>query len=765
MDQILWLATLQSFAILGAVVAGWSCLRHVVPWPWPRLGDFVFAVAMGSGTIIVMSMPVELAPGVRFDFRTSLLAAAALIGGPMMVIAGVIAAVYRIYLGGDGALSGVVSIMIATGLGILFHVRGRGKDPSFTTIALLSVLTSVSGLFSTLLLPMQAFGKLSEWGFLMTTVMRVLATFLSAVVLRQDRISVKMAKDNLIYRKIIDALPDSLNVKDREGRFIAANPATARLMRAVSAEALSGKTDFDFYPASVAETFRHDEEAIVEARKAVTLEQTAVLPDGTERKLVTLKAPLFGNDGEFIGLITHNRDVTETEALKRDLEGARAKLQTAIDNMNDGMAMFGGDGRLIYCNDRYRQLFPLTAHLRVPGAAFKDLVSTSAAMGEALINAPEVDAWVTRVAGAATGEAVNTFQMFNGRWLQSRAAIVSDGLLLLITDITEKRQAEIETVKSAAEYQALFVHSVAGIFRSTSDGLMLRANPALVKLNGYDSEAALLEGVGDIAAEWYVDPQRREDFKRLMLRDGRVNDFVSEIYRHKSRERIWVSETAWTVPGDDGKPAYFEGTVIEITDRKRAEEEIKKTNLKLLSLAATDGLTGLMNRRSFDEALDRELVNAASTKEPLSLILIDVDHFKNYNDRYGHPQGDECLRFLGRVLRATCRSPSDIACRYGGEELAIILPATTADDALAVATRLCESVRGLNLRHEASRAGMVTISAGVATVVPAEGDPASGLVRKADEALYAAKGGGRDRVEAYASDGAGPSRNKTNRVS
>ncbi|MDB5552219.1 MAG: domain S-box/diguanylate cyclase protein [Rhizobium sp.] len=750
MDQILWLAPLQSFAILGAVVAGWSCLRRIVPWPWPRLGGFVFAVAMGSGTIIVMSMPVELLPGVRFDFRNSILAAAALIGGPIMIIAGAIAAAYRIYLGGAGASSGVASIVLATALGIFFHLRGRGKDPSLATMALLSVLAAFGGLLTTVLLPVHTFEKLPAWAFVETTAMRILATFLSAVVLRQDRISMRMAKDNLIYRKIIEALPDSLNVKDREGRFIAANPATARLMQAASAEALSGKTDFDFYPAGIAERFREDEEVIVEARKAVTLEQTATLPDGTERKLVTLKAPLFGSDGEFIGLITHNRDVTETEALKRDLEGARAKLQAAIDNMNDGMAMFGTDGRLIYCNDRYRQLFPLTAHLRVPGARFNDLVSASAEMGEALLNAPEVDAWVTRVAGAATSEAVNTFQMFDGRWLQSRAATISDGLLLLITDITEKRQAEMETVKTAAEYQALFVHSVAGIYRSTSDGRMLRANPALVRLNGYDSETELLERVRDIAAEWYVDPQRREDFKRLMLRDGRVNDFVSEIYRHKSRERIWVSETAWMVPGDDGTTAYFEGTVIEITDRKQAEEEIKRTNVKLLSLAATDGLTGLMNRRSFDEILEREVVNAESTRAPLSLILMDVDNFKSYNDRYGHPQGDECLRFLGRVLKAACRSPSDIACRYGGEELAIILPATTAHDALAVATRLCESVRGLNLRHEASRFGIVTISAGVATVVPNAADTAAGLVRKADEALYAAKGGGRDRVETYA---------------
>jgi len=759
MDQTLWLAPLQSFAILGGVVAVWSCLGRIVPWPWPRLSDFTFAVAMGCGTIVVMSMPVELLPGVRFDFRNSILAAAALIGGPIMIIAGLIAAAYRIYLGGAGAPTGVASIVLVTALGILFHVRARGRDPSFKTMALLSVLAAFSGLLTTVLLPAHTLEKLSSWAFGGTTAMRILATFLSAVVLRQDRIGSKMAKDNLIYRKIIEALPDSLNVKDKEGRFIAANPATARLMRAASAEALSGKTDYDFYPAGIAEKFREDEEVIVSARKSVTLDQTAILPDGTERRLTTLKVPLFDNDGEFIGLITHNRDVTETEALKRDLEGARNLLQDAIDNMNDGLAMFDADGRLTYCNERYLKLFPMTAHLRVPGALLHDLVKASLACGETLPDQESDSPWQAMSFGP-TVESQYVFQTFEGRWLEAHATAVSTGTLRLIVDVTEKRLAQFETEKTAAEYRALFDNSVAGIFRSTIDGVMLKVNPAMGRLSGFESGDEMVVEMNDIARQWYVDPNRRSDFQRMITRDGKVNDFVSEVRRHKTGETIWVSETVWIVYDHAGNPAYYEGTVVEITDRKQAEEEIKRTNLKLLSLAATDGLTGLMNRRSFDEILERELVNAASTGKPLSLIMMDVDHFKSYNDHYGHPAGDECLRFLSHVIKAVCRQPSDIACRYGGEEMAIILPATSADSALAAAKRLCESVRGLKLQHEANPRGIVTISAGVATLVPGPHDVTATLVRRADEALYAAKHGGRDRIEIHSPKSDSTSRNR-----
>ncbi len=140
-------------------------------------------------------------------------------------------------------------------------------------------------------------------------------------------------------------------------------------------------------------------------------------------------------------------------------------------------------------------------------------------------------------------------------------------LQVAIIDIDERKRAE-------AEYRDIFEQATEGIYRSTVDGKQLRANPALVALNGYDSEAELLEAVHDISKEWYVEPGRRQEFVELMARDGRVTDFISEVYRHRSRERIWISENAFVVKDAHGEALYYQGTVRDITSQLRVQREL-----------------------------------------------------------------------------------------------------------------------------------------------------------------------------------------------
>ncbi|MBF0098087.1 MAG: diguanylate cyclase [Magnetococcales bacterium] len=176
----------------------------------------------------------------------------------------------------------------------------------------------------------------------------------------------------------------------------------------------------------------------------------------------------------------------------------------------------------------------------------------------------------------------------------------------------------------------------------------------------------------------------------------------------------------------------------------------------LQQLAAIDGLTGIANRRSFDEALEMEWRRAARRGEPLALMLLDVDFFKRYNDHYGHPAGDLCLRHIAQVLSTVAQRPGDLAARYGGEEFAILAPNTHLEAIYHLAEELCERVRQLQLPHERSEvAPWVTVSIGVCSVlVPGDGSTGSGrpvdsplsLVQAADRGLYRAKQAGRNRV-------------------
>jgi diguanylate cyclase (GGDEF)-like protein len=159
-------------------------------------------------------------------------------------------------------------------------------------------------------------------------------------------------------------------------------------------------------------------------------------------------------------------------------------------------------------------------------------------------------------------------------------------------------------------------------------------------------------------------------------------------------------------------------------------------------------MTGLKNHRAFQERLNSEFQRAVRYSTPLSLLLLDVDHFKNFNDTYGHPAGDQCLRQIARVIEGLLNRPSDLAARHGGEEFACVLPEVDRSGALALAESIRVQVAQLKIPHDASPvAGYVTVSMGVATVVPTPEVVPGVLIAMADQALYRAKAAGRDRVE------------------
>lgn len=179
-----------------------------------------------------------------------------------------------------------------------------------------------------------------------------------------------------------------------------------------------------------------------------------------------------------------------------------------------------------------------------------------------------------------------------------------------------------------------------------------------------------------------------------------------------------------------------------------AEEHLQERNQELTVLATRDGLTGLANRRHFEDTLHLELKRARRTGAPLSLVLLDVDFFKKYNDRYGHVAGDDCLRQVANTLRGGLARPTDLAARYGGEEFAVVLPSTSRIGARYVAERLRLAIMELGIGHVDNPAGVATISAGACTFHPTPGAEvkAEALLMQADALLYRAKAHGRNRV-------------------
>lgn len=182
----------------------------------------------------------------------------------------------------------------------------------------------------------------------------------------------------------------------------------------------------------------------------------------------------------------------------------------------------------------------------------------------------------------------------------------------------------------------------------------------------------------------------------------------------------------------------------------RASKKLMNVNKRLEELVRVDALTGLANRRCFDERLKDMFAESSRSRQPLTLAMIDVDHFKHYNDLYGHPAGDKCLQNVAQAIQSVARRPTDFVARYGGEEMVMILSATDEKGSLFVAEAACKAVESLKIPHALSGAGHVTVSVGIATYFPAARSDMSSisLLTAADQSLYQAKAQGRNRVVA-----------------
>uniref|UniRef100_B8HNV1 Response regulator receiver modulated diguanylate cyclase n=1 Tax=Cyanothece sp. (strain PCC 7425 / ATCC 29141) TaxID=395961 RepID=B8HNV1_CYAP4 len=184
----------------------------------------------------------------------------------------------------------------------------------------------------------------------------------------------------------------------------------------------------------------------------------------------------------------------------------------------------------------------------------------------------------------------------------------------------------------------------------------------------------------------------------------------------------------------------------EIQERVAAQTALKQANEELKKLVAIDGLTGISNRRRFDQYFQQEWSRLAREELSLGLILADLDYFKPYNDSHGHLMGDDCLRTIAQTIGRVLKRPGDLVSRYGGEEFAIVLPNTSADGTFKVAEAIRQQVQSLNLPHNQSPHGIVTLSLGVAALTPIVGFSPDYLIAIADRALYLAKARGRNQV-------------------
>jgi diguanylate cyclase (GGDEF)-like protein/PAS domain S-box-containing protein len=314
----------------------------------------------------------------------------------------------------------------------------------------------------------------------------------------------------------------------------------------------------------------------------------------------------------------------------------------------------------------------------------------------------------------------------------------------------ERARAEAALRDSELRFRLLAENGSDVVSLHDPSGRVVYISPSCERVLGFTPDEVMR-----MSAFAMAHPEDRERLRRHfddLLRGAPVTA-VSCRMLHKTGTHLWLEMMWRAVADEEGRIVRLQASSRDVTERRDYERQLEETrrklqvhqeslleaNARLAALASHDGLTGLKNRRAFEERMGEELARIRRTSQPLSLLLLDIDHFKAFNDSFGHPRGDDVLRVVARLLSRAVRD-TDIAVRFGGEEFAIILPNTDAEGAVQMGERLRQAIEGASWSERA-----ITVSVGAATATSHTADLAA-LLEHADRALYRSKQGGRNRV-------------------
>ena len=421
----------------------------------------------------------------------------------------------------------------------------------------------------------------------------------------------------------------------------------------------------------------------------------------------------------------------------RRAEDAMKRLMAAIETSMDGIAIYDREGNYTYVNQAY--------------AAVNGYESPAELIGKHIKNAYEENEYerieqvcipLLQKNGRWRGELIAKRRNGSTYFQEASVTMLEDGgRVCIIHDITWRKRSE-ERMRRSERFLNNIFDSIRDPFCIIDNEMrIIRANTAYAELKGREVSDLIgktcfnvLEGRDQVCSQCVLE-------KTLLSGDPCAKE--KEVM-HPAAGKIWVEIYTYPILDEDGKVTHVIEYTRDATDRKRSEEEKSHLIAKLEHLSRTDSLTGLMNRRALTDSLIYEFDRAKRFRTELTVVLCDIDNFKDINDRFGHAAGDCALQALSAVFITLLRK-TDIAGRYGGDEFMIILPGTSKKGAESLADKLLAVVRTTDIPVRDGENTRLSLSVGVTSIMKADND-IEDLIKRADEAMYAAKQAGRNRV-------------------
>lgn len=540
------------------------------------------------------------------------------------------------------------------------------------------------------------------------------------------------------FRSLAENSSDIISRFDRDLRRIYVNPAIEAILDR-SREALIGKTHRELgLSEALAAALDRPLATVFETARPLAAEVVVSTPKG-ERYLEARIVPEFDASGAVETVLAITRDLTERKRAEEAVQASERKYRALVENLYEGVWLLDAEANTTFVNARLAELL---------GYAVDEMLGLSVFH---FMDAPRVDAMranLERSAAGARAEYDFEFRCKSGEPIWTRVAatpIVDEGgryrgTLVALIDITERKRSAEALHRREQEFAAL-VEGSPDIIARVDASLRLRyINRAAERLTGKPRD-------------WFIGktPAERERSRQQLL----VPEAPLRAVFESGEERV----VEHTNPSTEGERVFQtrlvpefgpDGAVESVLVVERDIDDLKRAQEALEELTLLDPLTGVANRRFLERFVGREWLREARQRLPIAAIMIDIDHFKDYNDYHGHAQGDACLRTVSQTLRGSLHRPADILVRYGGEEFLVLLPESDLAAAREIAERLRQAVEALALPHPSSPIGdRVTISLGVAAMQAHEGE-FDHLLVAADAALYRAKENGRNRVEASA---------------